>query len=120
MKKVPVIVKCLTWGCIYLTVADCQGTDQMLLRLEKIFSKIDLISRDMGRNVLVDKKPKLCKIARKGAGSSALYRFTIQKLFRTLYRDGQAVHLRGYQESEETDFPQAIILRMAFPPRDHQ
>ena len=56
-KKVPVIVKCLTWGCIYLTVADSQATDQMLLvllRLEQIFGKIELISRDMGRNVLIE------------------------------------------------------------------
>ena len=46
-KKVPVIVKCMTWGNIYLTVTDSQGTDQMLP------GKIELISRDMGRNVLV-------------------------------------------------------------------
>ena len=49
-KKVPVIVKCLTWGCIYLTVADSQATDQMLLvllRLEQVFGRIELISREM-------------------------------------------------------------------------
>ena len=35
VKKIPVIVKCLTWGCIYLTVAESQATDQMLLVLFK-------------------------------------------------------------------------------------
>ena len=51
VEKITVIVKCLTWGCIFLTVAESQRTDQMLLvllRLEQTFVKIELISRDIG------------------------------------------------------------------------
>ena len=50
-------MKCLTWGCIFLTVAESQGTDQMLLvllRIEQTFGKIELISRDMVKNILID------------------------------------------------------------------
>ena len=57
VKKIPVIVKCLTWGCIYLTVAESQATNQMLLvllRLEQTFGQLELISRDRGKDLLID------------------------------------------------------------------
>ena len=58
VKKIPVIVKCLTWGSIYLTVAESQATNQMLLvllRLEQTFGQLELISRDRGKDLLIDK-----------------------------------------------------------------
>ena len=62
-KKYPVVVKCLDYGAIWITMAESLETSQMtlcLLRLEQRFGAIDTITRDGGSDLLAGNlNPKL-------------------------------------------------------------